>query len=220
MGALRPRQRLSADPGQLGELRGKTGLLASSAARQERARAEQVARAVGPAVARVGESETAAARDYRASVEAQCAADLTGVPSFSEAAGTAIGAVSAAKDDAGRATAWRAAQGDERVTSELSAFTAAVEKRFGEEGVRAILRSQHPGVTSFDGGASMPLEQRMALREVKRVGKGASVEGDEPCHPRTRGLGSTLMRFRLPASPVAVSLTVTSFEPRLRQNQP
>ena len=45
------------------------------------------------------------------------------------------------KDDRGRGEAWRAVQGDERVTGELRLFGAAVEQRFGEEGVRQMLRA-------------------------------------------------------------------------------
>ena len=36
---------------------------------------------------------------------------------------------------------WQAVQKDERLAGELRAFGAAVEQRFGEEGVRAMLRA-------------------------------------------------------------------------------
>ena len=56
------------------------------------------------------------------SVDLQRTADATGIPRLSAAAETAIGAVAAATDEKARATAWRGAQADKRVTCELWAF--------------------------------------------------------------------------------------------------
>jgi Ti-type conjugative transfer relaxase TraA len=173
-------QRLSADPGQLGELRGRVGLFAGSKARQERAQAELVAEAIGPAMSRVGEVEAKVAQGYRAGVEAQLSADATGVPKLSARAQTALGAVAVAKDDAGRAEAWKEAQSDEQVSRELSAFATSVEKRFGGDGVRAMLRAQQPGAKPYEGGPSVSAEDEGALVEVGRAistlraGEGAS----------------------------------------------
>ena len=52
---------------------------------------------------------------------------------------------------------------------ELSAFAAAVETRFGAEGVRAMLRAQQPGAKPFEGGPSVAPEQGKAVAEVGRV---------------------------------------------------
>jgi ATP-dependent exoDNAse (exonuclease V) alpha subunit len=134
-------QRLVADPGQLGELRGRKGLLAGAAARQERARAERVAQAIGPAVARLGEAEAGAAAAWRKGVEARRAAEATGVPGLSARAQAAVGAITAAKDEAGRVKAWAGLQADKVVAGEVESFLRAVERRFGSEGMRALERS-------------------------------------------------------------------------------
>ena len=74
--------------------------------------------------------------------------------------------IGAAEEQASRAEAWRAAQQDEKVAAELTGFTAAVERRFGEEGVRAMLRAQQPGAKPFDGGPTVAPEQREVVAEV------------------------------------------------------
>ena len=134
-------QRLVADPGQLGELQGKVGLLAGAAGRQERTRAERVAEAIGPAVARIGAAEVSAGATYTAQVQAQWAAEATGVPRLSEKAQVALAGIKAAKDTEGQAEAWTALQGDAGLAFEVKQFMGAVEQRFGTEGVRALDRS-------------------------------------------------------------------------------
>ncbi len=172
--------RLSADPGQLGELRGKVGLFARAKARQEHEQAERVVGAIGPAMSRVSEAEAKAAQGYRGAVEAQLAAEATGVPKLSDRAQAALAAVAAAKDDAGRAEAWNVAQSNNNPATELSAFAAAVEKRFGEDGVRAMLRAQQPGTKPHEGGPSVSDDHKEAMVEVGRAiamikaGEGAS----------------------------------------------
>jgi hypothetical protein len=153
-------QRLAADPGQLGELRGRKGLLAGMAARQERARAERVAQAVGPAVARLGEAEAGAASFWRKGVEAQRAAEATGVPELSARAQAAVGAIAAAKDEAGRAEAWTGLQAEKAVAGEVEAFLRAVERRFGSEGMRTLERS---GTLE---GARLSQAEHGSLRQV------------------------------------------------------
>ena len=159
-------ERLSADPSSLGELRGRTGLFAGRVARDERATAEQVWGAIGPVVGRIGEAEVKAERGYRTSVEAQLAADRTGVPRLSEKAQAAVRAIGTAENQGSRAEAWRAAQQDEKIAAELTGFTAAVEKRFGQDGTRAMLRAQQAGAKPFDGGPTVTPEQREAIVEV------------------------------------------------------
>ena len=156
-------RRLAADPGQLGELRGRTGLFAGGAAREERARAGRVAGAVGPAVARLGAAEAAAARAYRERVEGRRAADATGVPRLSGRARAAVEALGAAGDEGGRAAAWAALRADGGVAGELDGFVGAVERRFGAEGVRALARGG--GLE----GARVGEAERGALGEVGRV---------------------------------------------------
>lgn len=57
----------------------------------------------------------------------------------------------------------------ERAFAELKAFSAAVERRFGEEGVRALLRSSEPGPKPFDGGAAAAAAEQARLPEVARA---------------------------------------------------
>ena len=58
-------------------------------------------------------------------------------------------------------------QADERVATELGRFGVAVEKRFGEEGVRQMLRARgRPGVVKL---ASIAPEQQPALDQVTRL---------------------------------------------------
>ena len=133
--------RVAADPLQLGALRGREGLFAGADARTEREGAKRAAGAIGPSLERVGAAEATAEQTHRAAVEAQRAADVTGIPRLSTQAMAAIGAVAAAPDDRARGEAWRAMQADPHVRDELRAFDTAVARRFGKDGVRAMLRS-------------------------------------------------------------------------------
>ena len=142
------------------------GLFAGSKAREERARAERVAEAIGPAMSRVGDLEIRAAQTYRAAVEAQRAADETGVPRLSERAQAAFRAVAAARDHSGKAEAWKSAQEDEPVAREISAFTGAAQKRFGEDGVRALLRAEHSDAKLQKEGVLVPEKHRAAVAEI------------------------------------------------------
>lgn len=75
--------------------------------------------------------EGAAERSYRAEVNAQLAADAIGIPRLPARAEAAIGAIVAAKDEAGRLAAWKLMQTDAGLGAELKAFRATVEQRFG-----------------------------------------------------------------------------------------
>ena len=158
--------RVAADPLQLGEPRGKEGLFAGVRARAEREAAQRAAGAIGPSLERIGAAEARAERTYRTSVEGQRAADATGIPRLSETAMAAIGAIGAAKDDRERAEAWRAAQAVERVARELAAFERAVAQRFGEDGVRAMLRTATGGAVV---AASVSPDRQSALDMVASV---------------------------------------------------
>jgi len=156
--------RVAREPEQFGELRGKEGFFAGAKARAERETAQRVASAIGPSLERIGAAEAHAERGYRTGVEAQRAADATGIPRLSAAAEAAVGAVIAAKDDHTRSEAWRAVQADKQVAGELRVFGAAVEQRFGEEGVRAMLRvGGRPGTIA---SSSVAPEQQLALDRV------------------------------------------------------
>jgi hypothetical protein len=162
-------RRIESDPAQLGDYAGKTGLFVGGAAKEVRANALRVAEAIGPGLARLGEAEASTARDYRAGVERQLQADATGIPKLSERAQAAIGVVTAAKTDKERAEVWKAATSDKAVAGELTAFAAAMEKRFGEDGVRAMLRADQPGAKAFEGGASVAPAERQAAAEAGRA---------------------------------------------------
>ncbi len=169
--------RLAREPEQLGELRGKVGWLASAAAKQERAAAERAASALPGSLERVGEAQGRASRAYRASVEGQLAADAVGIPRLSATAEAAIGALRVAADDGARAQAWRAAQQDERIAAELGTFREAVALRFGEEGVRQMLRAGgQPGavqVPSVVSGQRPALDQAADAVVTLRTGERA-----------------------------------------------
>jgi len=156
--------RVAREPEQFGELRGKEGFFAGAKARAERETAQRVAGAIGPSLERIGAAEAYAERSYRTGVEGQRAADATGIPRLSAAAEMAIGAVATAKDDQARGEAWRAVQGDKQVAGELQGFGAAVKQRFGEEGVRAMLRAEgRPGAVAEP---SIKPEQRPELDHI------------------------------------------------------
>jgi hypothetical protein len=118
---------------------------------------------------RLGEAEGASARDYRSNVERQLQTDATGIPKLSERAQVAIDAASATKTDKERAEAWKAATSDKAIAGELTAFATPVEKRFGEDGVRAMVRADQPGAKAFEGGASVAPAERQAAAEAGRA---------------------------------------------------
>ena len=159
--------RLAREPEQLGELRGKVGWLASAAAKQERVGAQRAAGALPASLERIGEAESRAERSYRVSVEARHAADAAGVPRLSAAAEAAIGAVRASLDEKAQAGVWQAVQKDEGLAGELQAFGAAVQQRFGEEGVRAMLRAGGRPGTIVE--PSIKPEQRPELDRVAEL---------------------------------------------------
>ena len=102
-----------------------------------------------------------AEQSYCASVDAQRAADATGIPCLSAAAEAATSAVATASDENTRAAAWRSVQQDKQVAAELRTFGAAVTQRFGEEAVRAMLRARgQPGAVT---APSVAAEQRPAM---------------------------------------------------------
>ena len=158
--------RIAADPAQLGALRGRDGLFASSKAQADRTAALRAVSAIGPSLERIGAAEGQAAQSWRTSVDAQRAADATGIPRLSVTAEVAISVVAAAGDDTARAAAWRTLQADERVAGEVKAFSAAVQERLGREGVRALLRAG-----SAPTAASVSIAPNLQRSDLDQVGR-------------------------------------------------
>jgi hypothetical protein len=159
--------RVFADPGVLGELRGRTGIFASRAAQDERQRATYLVTSVAAGMDGVGKAEAQAAGAHRAAVAAQLKADATGIPRLSAKAEAAVGAMRQASGDAGRAAAWRAAQSDQAVAEELRRFEQAAWRRLGEDGMRALLRGE--GRAEAAAHPSVPHEQEAALGRVAAI---------------------------------------------------
>ena len=150
-GPLSAARRITAEPTTLGELQGRTGLLAGAAARAERARAETVAGALADNVRRVAEAEALAEQAYRRSVEEQRRADAVPIPALSERALAALQAIGSAHGQTAQAEAYEALRADRDLHREVRAFTAAVERRFGADGVRAITRAEgQAGASGLD----------------------------------------------------------------------
>lgn len=157
--------RLAPDPTQLGPLRGKTGMFASRQAKADRVAAERAAWAIAPALNRIAAAENRAAETYRRDVDAQRQADAVGVPKLGRRAEAAITALAAAPDDKARAAAWRGISEDQVVGGEVVRFRTAVRQRFGDDAVRAMLRSYGGPIEA----ASVQPKHRAALRAVSRT---------------------------------------------------
>ncbi len=138
--------RVTADPAQLGELRGKEGFFAGAKARAERETAHRVAGAIGPSLERIGAAEARAERSYRASVAGQRTADATGIPRLSAATEAAIGAMAAATDEKTRGEAWRAAQADDACRGRATRVRGG-----GGAAVRGGGRARHAAVRRTAG---------------------------------------------------------------------
>jgi len=166
-GATSAARRLSAEPGLLGELRGREGLLAGAKSRAERQAAIRAAAAIAPNVTRLAEAEAQAAQGYRASVAAQLKADRTAIPKLSEQAVAGLRLVAAAKTDQARTEAYKSLTADAGLKREVDAFRQSVEARFGEEGARAMARAAAAG-NAFTH-ASVPKAQQSALDDAAKL---------------------------------------------------
>ncbi len=116
---------------------------------------------------RLGERQAEAGKAYVASVAARKAADATPIPKLSEKAEAAVTAIAAAGSEPERTQAWTAAQADAGVAEELKRFSAAVVRRFGGDGVRAMLRAAQAGQGMAHPSA--PDAHRDALRQVAKA---------------------------------------------------
>ncbi len=157
--------RIAREPTQLGELRGNVGFFAGSRAKAERAMAERAASAVAPSLERIAAAEARAVQTYRESVETQCKADATPIPKLTARAETAVATLTAAADEKVRAELWRGITADQVIGPELRRFSAAVQQRFGDDTVRAMLRSHGDRVEV----ASVPRAHQAAVATVSRT---------------------------------------------------
>jgi hypothetical protein len=157
--------RIAKDPTQLGDLRGKVGLFAGAKARAERSTARSVAEAIAPSLDRIAAAEAGVAQSYRDSVQAQRTADATPIPKLTAPAEAAVAALAAAQDDKVRAEVWRSITANNLIAIELQLFSAAVQQRFGEDAVRAMLRSEGGLIDAV----SVPRQHRTALATVSRA---------------------------------------------------
>jgi Ti-type conjugative transfer relaxase TraA len=157
--------RLAQDPEQIGPLRGKLGLFAGARARAERAAAEWVAKAAVSALDRIAAAESRAAQAYRSEVAAQRQADAVEIPQLSARAEAAVAKLIAAPDEAARAALWRGMTADAGVAREVGGFREAVRRRFGDEAVRAMMRS---GSAPAEVLSVRPVH-RAALKVVSRT---------------------------------------------------
>jgi Ti-type conjugative transfer relaxase TraA len=157
--------RIAPDATQLGELRGKVGLFVGAKGKAERAMAERAASAVAPSLERVAAAEARAAKDYRASVEAQRKADATSIPKLTARAQAAVAALAATADEKVQAELWRGITADQAIGLELRQFSAAVQQRFGDDTVRAMLRSRGGSVEA----ASVSRAHQVASATVSRT---------------------------------------------------
>jgi Ti-type conjugative transfer relaxase TraA len=157
--------RIAQDPTQLGDLLGRAGFFASGRAKTERSMAEGTAAAIAPSLERIASAEAKAAQTYRNSVEAQRKADAIPIPKLSERAEAAVATLAAARGEKARAAFWRSVTADPALGPELQHFSDAVQRRFGAETVRAMLRSEG----GLAEAPSVPREHRAALAGVSRT---------------------------------------------------
>lgn len=176
-------------PELLGELRGKTGWLASAAVKAERATAQRCGDALPGGLKWVREAEEAARRSYVAGVEAQRARDQVEVPGLSPAAWAALRAVEEAGERVERglkpgsawnglamrtspevAEAWeREVVGRPEVAAELQAVAEAAKQRLAGDDIRAMLRA---------AAAPQGAGQRDGMSEMAAIGRVLAVSSD------------------------------------------
>jgi hypothetical protein len=92
-------------------------------------------------------------------------ANATAIPKLTVQADAAVAALAAAKDDKACVEIWRSIMANKRIAAELQLFSAAVQKRFGADAVRAMLRSKGGLIDAV----SVPRHHRAALATVSRA---------------------------------------------------
>jgi hypothetical protein len=98
-------------------------------------------------------------------VEAQRKADATPIPKLTARAETAVASLAAAADEKARAELWRGITADKPIHEELRRFSSAVQQRFGDDTVRAMLRAAGRPVEA----ASVSRQHHGALASVSRI---------------------------------------------------
>ena len=157
--------RIALDPAQFGALRGRVGFFAGTRAKSERAMAERGVAAIAASLERIAAAETRAAGAYRESVEVQRSADATPVPKLSARAEAAVASLALAANEETRAELWLGITADKAMGAELQRFSDAVQRRFGDDTVRAMLRSEGRPVEV----ASVSRQHRAAMAAVGRI---------------------------------------------------
>jgi len=87
------------------------------------------------------------------------------IPKLSARAEAVVAALAVAPDDKARAGLWRGIAADQGASAELRSFSTAVRQRFGDDTVRAMLRSQGRAVEA----PSVPRQHQDALTVVSRT---------------------------------------------------
>ena len=176
-------------PELLGELRGKAGWLASSAAKGERVVAERCGGALAGGLERVREAEAHVEKAYVSGVEAQRARDLVEVPGLSPATWAALRVVEQAGERVEHglkpgsvwnsltvrmspevAEAWeREVVRRPEVAAELQAVVKAVKERLGEDAVRMMMRARR---------ASQEMGQQESVSGMAAIGRVVAASSD------------------------------------------
>ena len=182
-------------PELLGELRGKAGWFASSAAKTEREAAVRCAGALGAGLVRLREAEERAGAAHVRSVEWQRGRDAVEIPGLSPAGWTAVRALEAAEREGvkdrpaathgaeywtwhGRADArvgevWaREVAGKPGVAAELAAVVDAAKQRFGDDDLARLRRGGrelHAGEEGLSRVVGTESRARIAYGAVERA---------------------------------------------------
>ena len=178
------------NPEQLGELRGKVGLLAGASAKAERANPKRASQAIAPYLERILAAESSAERRYRTGVEAQLRADATPIPQLSEKAGRVVASLNAAADNAQVAETWRVAMADPGIGAELQRFPAAVRQRLGDGGMRALYRS----VKATSRPRKRPSRRRSRTSSTRSAGSRPACRWENDSMLRSKGRPSVPAR--------------------------
>jgi hypothetical protein len=104
-------------------------------------------------------------RPIAPALEAQRKADATPIPKLSERAQAAVITLAAATDERAQAALWRGMTTDKAIGVELQRFSSAVQQRFGDDAVRAMLRSDGRIIEA----ASVPRQHQAAIAAVSRT---------------------------------------------------
>ena len=98
-------------------------------------------------------------------MDARREADATPIPKLGARAEAAVVELVAAPDETARAALWRGLATDQTIGPELRRFSAAVQQRFGDDTVRAMLRNRGEPVEA----ASVPRAHQAAFATVSRT---------------------------------------------------